>query len=676
MAALLAAASLSAQEPPDTTARDSLPRAVLAPLTVTVTRTDAPLLEVPYGVSVVAREELRRGRATAGLDEALVTVPGILVQNRYNYALDQRVVIRGFGARSAFGVRGVTVLLDGIPQTLPDGQGQLTNVDVAEVERIEVLRGPASALYGNAAGGVVSLRSLLGGPDAVQPTGSVRVGSYGFVKAAAAGGAPMGRGALRGSAAGTTVGGFREHSQADLRHAALGLAQALDSRTRLVVHLRATDMPLAQNPGALTAGEMDTLPSQADPRNLNADARKIVSQVQAGASVRREVAGRGTLDLAGFVLRRDLENPLAFAEIGLDRWAYGLRASARLPLGAAPAAPVVTAGLDAQWQWDDRINRTPDGSTVTLDQLERVSDVGPFVQATAHPTDRITVTAGLRYDRVRFVAADRLLADGDDSGARTMAAVSGSGGVSVALADAAAPYVSVGTAFETPTTTELVNRPDGGGGLNPEIEPQQAVNVELGVRGSVAGRLRYTAAAYHVSVTGELIPFEVATQPGRQFFRNAGSSRHRGLDVSLEAEPAGGVGIVAAYTFADYRFEDYVVGADTLDGNRIPGVPRHRLHWSVRYRAAGGFWGALDHTYTAAAFADDANTARAASWWTSDVRAGWEAGLGRGRVAPFVSVLNLFGARYAGSLVVNARGGRYFEPAPGRNVVVGVELRL
>jgi iron complex outermembrane receptor protein len=678
------ATSLEAQrEEADTTKPDSLKPVVLEPLVVSVTRHPATLAQVPFAVAVIAREEIVQGRATISLDEALSTVPGLLVANRYNPAQDDRISIRGFGARSAFGVRGVKLLLDGIPQTLPDGQGQLNNIDLADVTRIEVLRGPSSSLYGNASGGVVSLYTDRNPPASLAGETRVLTGSYRLFKWQGNLSAPVGRGDLSLSASRTAWRGYRDHSEAETQRVALRFNQPLSQRFRLVFHGMLAHSPWLEDPGALTSREMQDDPARASPRNLTAGpegaggAGKSVTQAQGGMAFRGAFRSGGSLEVAAFGVLRDLENQLAFGYIELDRLAYGGRATVSLPKSLGSLPHVVTAGIDVQLQRDDRVNRSADRSTLTRDQLERVLELGPFVQSQLTLGGRLTLTTGARYDRVAFTAEDRFLRDGDDSGSRVMASWSGSGGLLWDLGQLAQPYVNLSTSFETPTTTELANRPTGPGGFNSELEPQRAVNYELGLRGRWLDRIEYSVAAFQADVQSELIPFEVPGEPGRRFYRNAGSSRHRGLEAGFTAHLPAGVSLLAAYTLSDYRFVDFKTEAAAYDGNRIPGVPLHQLHWSVRYRSPLGWWLAVDNTHVSPYYVDDANTEanRVGSWTNTVLRSGWQARLNLWDVRPFFGVSNLFDRRYAGSAVVNAQFGRYYEPAPSRNFYLGLELR-
>jgi len=660
----------TAQTPPDSTRSDS--SAVrLAPIRVTVTRDVRALRTVPFAVGVADGDDIRAGRPGRGLDEALLAIPGVLVSNRYNPSLDQRIAIRGFGARSAFGVRGVRVLIDDIPQTLPDGQGQLTNLDLSEIAAVEVLRGSASSLYGNATGGVILVRTRDPAAQRLAPGAAVSVGAFGTVRLSSRVSAPLSGGGLGVTITRTTSDGFRRHARADLRQVALRYTPTRPAaRTRVRVSLRVADAPTLDNPGSLTRAELSADPTSAAPRNVAANAGKDVTQAQAGVTIERDVAG-GTMRVTGYGLTRRLDNPLSFAFIDLDRRVAGLRAGANLPIGSAGAR--LTLGVDLQHQRDDRRNETPDRTALTRDQRETVTELGPFVRASVPIPGGVTLSGGVRFDRLAFRVRDHLLADGDDSGRRTLSDVSWSLGAVATRIGPVVPWVSVGTSFEGPTTTELANRPTGPGGFNPALDPQHATTVEAGVRGNVGEVLSYSAAAYRTAVTDALVPFEVPTDPGRRFFRNAGSATYRGIEVAIDWHPGPAWRTRVALTTSDFRFDRFRAGASTFDGNRIPGVPARRLYASARY-AAGPWWVAWDQTLQSSMPVNDANTDRTSPFATTGLRAGFDGRLGAWAVHPYLGVLNAFDDAHVASVVVNASFGRYFEPAPRRNVYVGVRV--
>ena len=673
---------------PDTSARpaDSLKVYTLPPAVVSVTRANPPINRIPQAVQLVEKEAISRARPTWGLDEALVSVPGVYAANRYNFSLDQRISIRGFGARSAFAVRGIKVLVDGIPQTLPDGQGQLTNLELGAADRIEVLRGSSSALFGNASGGVISIWTDPTAPENIRQDVRVLFGTFdrhldrNWSKWQSSTSLRVGSGSALVTVSRLDYTGQRQHSDADFRN--------LNSRWHFPLangwSLSATaDVgwdPKADNPGALTAAEIRRNPDSAAAINITRVAGKDVTQGQGGVTVRREFAGGGEASLTVFGIARSLKNPTTFAYIDLDRIDYGTRLSVSRPVPLGSLDHRLTAGLDFQRQRDDRKNFRNNAGQVdttvrTLDQLEHVTEVGPFVQSALRLTPHVSVTGGLRYDWVNFQADDRLItaSNPDDSGRRLMQALSGSIGLAVTPSDALTAYGNIGTSFETPTTTELTNRPTGAGGFNPALEPQKATNYEIGVRGGVAGRLTYSVALYDADVRGELIQFPVpADTNGRVYYQNAGKSRHRGLELGAELEIASGLNLTTSWTYSDFRYRRYLA----LDGRALPGIPQHWLHFLLQGRPAfaRGGWIEMEETHSSGYLVSDASDTRTSPWWTTNVRVGWDGTAGSLRLHPFVGFNNVFNRAYVGSVVINASNGRYYEPAPGRNMYVGFSV--
>lgn len=665
--------SAEAQEPADT-----LPVFRVSPLEVTILRTWVDPSMLPYAVSVLDESELRRGRTGAFIEEALTAVPGIQVQNRYNLAQGERLSVRGFGARAQFGVRGVRVLIDGIPATLPDGQTALENLHLGSVGRVEILRGPGSALYGNAAGGVLAFRSQA--PPALPFRQEVRgvVGSNALhtVDLTASGTS----GDLGYMVALGLLGfdGFRDladaagsYGEADRKSVNARLSRPL-GRGELAVTVNAVDQE-GENPGALPFELFAAGDRRAWRGNVAQRTSEATSQAQAGATWEAPVAGDLGLEAAAWYIHRDNEGFIPPAVIALERDAFGVRGLLRGGEGLFGW----DAGAEAELQRDDRLNWENDGGSrgaLTLDQSETVRGLSAFVQGRLRPTERVLLSGALRYDRFRFEADDDFVEGGDpdDSGSRVMDAFNPTVGVVWRAAPGATLFVNVATALETPTTTELTNRPDGAGGFNPDLEPARGVTLEGGVRGMLGERLRYELVGFRTRVEDELVPFEVPEVPGRSFFRNAGSSVHRGVEALLEAALGSGLSTRLALTRIDARFEDYVVEGEDLGGHRVPGLAPTRLEGWLRLDRPLGF-AELNGEWVDAIPVDDANTAEAPSHTLLGLRAGLSprplAGI---EVAPFVGVSNLTDEVHATSVIVNAFGGRYYEPGPGRTWYVGV----
>ena len=661
---------LTAQRPDSATA--------LPPIRVSVTRAPDSLARLGASVTVVDSLALRRGRLAGGLDEALAFVPGVIAASRGNPSVDQRLIIRGFGARAAFGVRGIKILVDGIPQTLPDGQSQLTNLDLGGIERVEVLRGAASSLYGNAAGGVIAFMSRTDrdstprihiGIERLDDQGS-RLESHGSLA--------IGRARVTVQSSLTKNDGYRDHSATEQRRAQYALAYQWRPSTTIIARAAWANDPFADNPGALTATESAATPSVSAPNNLLRNAGKAVRQKQFSLGL-DDARGEWTTEVRLWLLTRALVNPLAAPApapnpadeglwVGLDRLGTGLRASTTRRLGVHH----LTAGIDLQSSRDDRTNRrhrqgTPFGPLL-LDQRETVGEVGLFAQATI-VRGAWQVQSGIRWDNTSFDVADAL---GSGSGQRSMAAVSGSASITRAMGPATS-WASVSTAFETPTTTELANQPDGRTGLNRVLDPQRSVSLEVGLRSPVAfGQIE--AAAWTTSTRDAITPFQDIG--GRSYYTNAGRTRTRGVEAAAQATLHPGIVALATVTVTDATFRDYVVNGVQLAGRRVAGIPRTVARLGIR-GAIGRLALDADHAFASVQYADDANTLEAAGWGAgiTGLRLRW---IPRGRhaLAPFISAQNLFNRRVIGSVTVNGTFGRVFEPAAGRFISGGASFRL
>lgn len=658
-------------------AQDTVRIVPLDTVTVQVLGTPGPVLRAPFPVSVVREAEIRRARPGLALTDALSAIPGVQVDNRFNYALGERISVRGLGARAQFGVRGVRVLVDGIPATLPDGQTTLNHVDPAALGRVEVIRGPASALYGNASGGVIRLTTA---PPPLAPLASehrVLAGSNGLLRVESSVGGRSGAAAYRGYVSRLSFDGFREHASADNLNAGgmLQLARGADE-----VRLSFTAVRYdALNPGSLSDSLLRVDRGAAFARNVQQHTGEEGRQGQAGVWWRHPT-GPGALEVAAYGLGRSIDNPIPTSIIDLDRRVGGLRASWSADAGALRWL----AGGEMEGQRDNRLNFANDAGqrgARTLDQRERVTSTSAFWQATA-AMGAMEILGAVRYDRFRFSVDDRLVAAGnpDDSGGRTMARVSPALGVSFAATERLALYANVATAFETPTTTELANRPDGAGGFNPDLEPQRTVSAEVGAKARLASWAWLEGAAYRARVADALIPFEVAGAPGRVFYRNAGEAKHRGVEGSFVLTPRPGWTARAAYTWTDARFGRYVVNGDDREGNPVPGVAPHRVDVSLLASPERGPFAGIDlrHVSSTPVADDDAEGRfRSPAYTLVDFRGGWEgARFGRVALSPFGGVMNLLDRDYNTSVTVNAFGRRYYEPGPGRTVYAGMSLTL
>src|SRR5690606_21906811 len=475
------------------------------------------------------------------------------------------------------GVRGMRVLVDGIPLTMPDGQTNLTNLDLGSAGAIHVLRGPASALFGNAAGGVIAIETEPApGPRSAEAR--ITIGDQGrdeltrLVKAQAKVAETVGAVDYLASVSRLHADGYRDHGRTRMTLVNARAGVHTGPKTRLGFVLNVVDMPVAENPGALPRDSAAATPTMAWPRNTQTRAGESVRQAQLGARLQR-VTNASRTDVSAYALRRTLENPLPFAFIDLTRWAGGVRAQHERTLGAF----TVVGGVDIEAQSDDRFEYENVGGSASgpprRDQEDRVASVGPFVQTRAG-TGALGFVVGARYDAVHFETTDRRDIDPPESGERTLHAPSVMAGATFS-AGSTTLFGNVATSFQTPTTTELINAPPPPGqpccpaGFNEQLEPQRALSAARGARGTL-GRIAYDVAAYVMDVEDALVQFQVPGVDGRDFFRNAGETRHRGVEVAAATALGGGFSIAASWALTDVRFRD---DGDTtsFEGNRVPG---------------------------------------------------------------------------------------------------------
>ena len=657
------------------------PAADQEPLTILITapRLVRDLQHTPAAVTLVEEADLQQARQGLQLDESLNRVPGVLFRNRYNFAQNLRLSIRGFGARAPFGVRGIRLLVDGFPETLPDGQSQVDGIDLESAARVEVMRGPASALYGNAAGGVV-LVDTLAPPD--QPFAELRAsaGSHGFWRLGA-----------RADGVGDVVNaqvsawrlgydGYREQSRTRKAMLNARLHHDLEEGRSLTAVLTALDQPLGQDPGGLTLAEVQADRRQAAPNALALDAGQAVRQQRLGLVYRDTRTWAGEFSARVFHSQRDFQQQLPFpgpSRIGFERdfFGAGLDYSGAARLG--PRSLRYTLGLEAARQRDDRERFLVDGAGNRTgqiqDALETATEAGLYGQVELALGTRLDLTLGGRYDRVDFHIDDRFTPDGAASGRRRFGELSHSLGLGFQAHPAHRLYASLGSSFETPSFTEFYDPTEPEQGFDPTLDPQRALNLELGAKGWFGTVARYELALFQMRTRDEIV--QVATDPDR--FANAARTRRDGLEAGLEYRFAPHWTLGVAYTWGRYRFREFVdaSGAD-LRGKALPGLPAHSLFAELAWRGPHGRYAMLDGLVHSRVHADNANQVEVPGHAVFNLRAGVRRSFGATDIETFVGVNNLADRKYFSNLRINAAGGRYYEPAPERNFHAGVRVRF
>jgi iron complex outermembrane receptor protein len=656
-------------------------QAPLEEIIVTATMLERTLDRVPAAVSVVTEDDIQNARQQLALDEALGRVPGLFMQNRYNFAQDLRVSIRGFGARAQFGIRGIKVLVDGIPETLPDGQGSVDSIDLGATSQIEVIRGPSSSLYGNASGGVISLTTEGGGSE---PYAQMRVtaGRYGYEKTQFKTGGEAGRLNYLVSYSDQELEGYRAQSAYENRLLSGRFEVDLGQDRNLLTVMSLADQPTSDDAGGVTRAQALTDPRSAWPANVQFNAGESLEQERVGFVYSMPLGENGSIQARNYYVWRDFGNSLpvlAGGVVDLDRRFVGGGFNYTHNAFWLDRPNRFIVGVDFDDQDDDRRRYNNDAlRALTFDQNEHVTSQGVFLQNELSVSERVLLTLGVRFDKVEFDVADRFLADGNDSGVLDFEDTSPMAGVVVDITDNLGFYATYSSAFETPTTTEL-NQPFlTQGGFNPALSPQAAENFEIGLRGNIGANHRYEVAVFTIDVDDELIPLPVFTAPGgtvvsgRNYYENAAKSSREGIEFSWVGAPTERLRTTVSYAYSDFTFEDF--GA--FSGNVIPGTAEDVLFGEVAYTAPRGWYVAGEAIYTGEQFADNANSAAGLveDYTLVSLRLGYDIERGSFTLSPFAGVHNLTDETYTSNVRLNAFGARYFEPGPGRNGYAGITV--
>ncbi|WP_234261468.1 TonB-dependent receptor PqqU [Klebsiella pneumoniae] len=668
----------------------------------TMVVTAAPItvseLDTPAAVSVVNGDEMRQAAPRVNLSESLGAVPGLQVQNRQNYAQDLQLSIRGFGSRSTYGVRGLRIYVDGIPATMPDGQGQTSNIDIGSVDTIEVLRGPFSALYGNSSGGVINVTSQTGTqPPTVEASsyyGSFGTWHYGMKATGAVGdGSHAGDVDYTVSTNRFTTHGYRDHSGARKNLANARLGVRINDVSKLTLLLNSVDIK-ANDAGGLTADEWRDNPRQS-PRGDQYNTRKNTRQTQAGLRYERQLSAQDDLSVMMYAGEREttqfqsiprapqLKPSHAGGVIDLTRHYQGI--DTRLTHRGELLVPVtLTAGLDYENMSERRkgyenfvmVNGAPQyGEQGALRRNERnlMWNVDPYLQTQWQLTDKLSLDAGVRYSSVWFDSNDYYITpgNGDDSGDASYHKWLPAGSLKYALTDAWNVYLSAGRGFETPTINELSYRSDNQSGLNFGLKPSTNDTVEIGSKTRIGNGL-FTAALFQTNTDNEIVVD--SSSGGRTSYKNAGKTRRQGMELGLDQQFGESWRLKAAWTWLDATYRTNVCDDASCNGNRIPGIARNMGYASFGYQPEQGWYAGSDIRYMSDIMANDENTAKAPSWTVVGLTTGYKWSYGRMDMDLFGRIDNLFDREYVGSVIVNESNGRYYEPAPGRNYGIGLNL--
>lgn len=691
----------------------------LAPVVVTGTRVEQNSFDLPMSIDATDAQQIQEGQLKVNLSESSARVPGVVINNRNNPAQDLAIQIRGFGARSAFGVRGVRLYADGIPMTMPDGQGQTGTFNLDTAARVEYLRGPFSALYGNSSGGVVQIFTQDG---AKQPAilGGMTFGSFGTQRYSLG---------LTGSGDGFDVvvnantyrsDGYRDQSDTSRETLHGKFNFKLGDSTKLTVVATALDQPDNQDPQGLTKEEYKQNRKQAAPAAIQFDTRVSRSHEQIGATLEHVFTQNDTARIMAYYGQRDNEQfqsiPVS-AQTASDRNGGGVAAIDR-----------EFGGLDVRWTHKGEIAESPYNFTVGLnydkmtddrtgyenfigaalgvrgqlrrDETNTARNFDQYAQGSIEFARRFTLSGGLRHSKVRFKNDDNYIVDSaypglnpDDSGSVTFSETTPVIGAIFKLTDAVNLYANAGKSFETPTLVEMAYNPNTAkAGLNMDLNPSISRQYEIGAKAFVGDNTLVNLALFKIDTDDEIV---VATsQGGRATYRNVPSSERKGLEFSIDSKLSDNLGAYLAYTLLDAEFDKsfsackvplagpgstcrFNNAADfeqISSGSKIPGTYRYSLYGEISWKYQPiGFTTAIEmrkNSDTNVSF--NSADGKADGYTVFNWRGGFKQQLSNWNFTEFVRIENITDKMYIGSVRVADGNGRFYEAAPGRNWLLGL----
>ena len=597
------------------------------------------------------------------LQEYLGSVPGLFTQNANNYAQDLRISLRGFGSRAAFGIRGVKIIVDGIPETTPDGQGQLDNLPLGLLKSLEVIRGPSSSLYGNASGGVIYLNTL----DKLEgQTAKFRVslGAYGFQNYQLSTSLENGKTVALIHANRIKTNGYRINSGLEQNLFNVKVKQLISANSTIQFQLNYTNSPIAEDPGGLTLEDTESNWTQARQKNLDYDTYESIDHFKAGIRWFQSLGSRWDIDTYGFYSFRDFYGKLPFENggiIDLDRNYFGVGTR----LNYKHEEHRWQIGLETSQQQDQRdryLNVMGIQGARSFSQLESFRNFGIYILDEVK-WNNLLLRTSLRYDDSRL-GADSVSED------QIYQVLNPSIGLSYEIYENQRLFGNFSSSFETPTLSELSSNPTGKEGLNLDLDPSKAKNFELGWKG-LWGKTRIEANVFFIESSNEILPYEIEAFPGRSFYRNTGATRRRGFELS-GLYISNSWEVQASITQARYQFNNI----EMEERNALPGIPNSQFFLQIMHITPTKWKLQLTGESIGKFYADNANIVQIKDYQKIRLQGGKTITFGSTELNFFAGINNLFNAKYFDNIRLNAFGRRYYEPAPGRNIFLGLSAGL
>lgn len=671
-------------------------------VTISVTRTDGRNFETPASVDVVGRSQIEDAKLQVNLSEVLGPVPGLVANNRGNYAQDLQISSRGFGARTAFGVRGIRIYVDGIPGNSPDGQGQVSHIDLGSARQIEVLRGPFSSIYGNSSGGVINVTTQEGGPGTVS-TSSLSGGSFGSYRLGQKISGETGAFNYLLDASRYSTDGWRDHSAAQKDNINARLGFKLGANTQAVLVLNRVDLPDAQDAQGVNLAGLAN-PKVVPTAVLSFDTRKSTEQTQLGLVVDHRFNAEHAVKLMGYGGQRDITQFLSVAVgaqgapssaggvIDFGRDYKGMEGRYTFKRNLANGPLLVHAGFTLDRLKEERRGfENFIGTTLGVqgalrrDEDNNLKSSDQYLQAQWWPTAALSLHAGVRRSKIDLISQDKFIVpgNGNDSGNVSFSGTTPMLGLLYNLNDRVNLYASWGKGFDAPTLNEIAYNPvSTQSGLNLTLKPSRSQQFELGAKFQLAQAASVQAAVFQAKTEDEIVV--LSNNGGRSRFQNAGGTKRDGLELAYANQFAKGWKTQVAYTYLNATYQDAfrtcvtttctaALSIPVAAGNLMPGIPKQNLFADIAWTSAdGGVQAGVEWRATGKVAVNDTNDEFAAGYGTLAARLSFTQKVGNWTWREFVRVDNLLSKGYVGSVIVNQAARQYYEPSPTRSFLLGV----
>ena len=645
--------------------QDSIQKIDLENVIVKSTKINSTIQQAPLSVTLKSFREEKNFNSQSSFSDFTRNTPGLFTSSSNNFSQDLRISIRGFGARSAFGIRGIKLIVDGIPETTPDGQSQLDNLPLGLVSSIEILRGPNANLYGNSSGGVISINTLTDSSEKYYRNSGI-FGAYQYQSLQKTRILDWNSSSLIIHYDKRRSNGYRDQSGYKSNILNLKYINDLDNNNKIVWQINYTDSPYAYDSGGLKLSEVENDRRQARKNNIDYDTYEKVKHLKTGVSWNHKRSENSFFDSYFFYQKRDFFTKLPFnfgGIISLDRDYYGLGTKYTKKYYLDNRKKTLVLGLDYLNQSDDRKRYKNDFGVqgeMTFDQIEQFKSTGLFMLSQTNYDSGLLVRYGIRYD-INDIGTD-------SSSSIILDKLNPSVGLSYKVNSNDNIFFSFGTSFETPTLNELSNNPNGVG-LNEDLKSSSSLNYEIGWRKAVSN-LTLEAIAYAISSENEILPYELEQFPGKNFYQNVGSTSRYGIELNSQLSFKGGR-INLSYTLSKNKFEDFIIDNNNLADNLIPGIPSQMLDLDLIFKLSRGRSLIISNRLIGERYADNANETLISSYnllnvkYSKDIFSNSEI---------FLGVNNAFNQEYFDNIRINAFGKRYYEPAPKRNFYFGINF--